>query len=97
MDELRAPGRLRQEQRIYTLNIGSEIRKSQHAHTHLSIFKGDLSDQRHTLVLCPGVGQVEVGEGAEVDHVGDALAHWLVDYVVSTEALRLSYSTTSES
>ena len=30
--------------------------------TNLSIFKGDLPDQRHTLVLGPGVGQVKVVE-----------------------------------
>lgn len=30
--------------------------------TNLSIFKGDLPDQRHTFVLGPGVGQVKVVE-----------------------------------
>lgn len=61
--------------------------------TNLSIFKGDLPDQRHTLVLGPSVGQVEVGEWAEVDHVRNALPQRLVDYIVSTQALRLRYST----
>lgn len=60
--------------------------------TNLSVFKGDLPDQRHTLVLGPSVGQVEVGEWAEVDHVRGALPHGLVDYIVSTEALRLRCS-----
>lgn len=57
--------------------------------TNLSIFKRDLPDQRHTLVLGPRVGQVEVGQWPQVDHVRDAVAHRFVDYIVSTEALRL--------
>lgn len=61
--------------------------------TNLSIFKGDLPDQRHTLVLGPSVGQVEVSEWAEVDHVRDALPQRLVDYIVSAKTLRLRYST----
>lgn len=59
--------------------------------TDLSIFKGDLSDQRHTLVLSPGVGQVEVGERAEVDHVRNVLPQRFVDHVVSPDALGLRY------
>lgn len=62
--------------------------------TNLSIFKGDLSDQRHTLVLGPSVGQVKVGDGAEVDHVWDALPHRFVDHIVSSAALGLRHSTT---
>lgn len=57
--------------------------------TNLSIFKGDLPDQRHTLVLGPSVSQVEVGEWAEEDHVRGALPHRFIDYIVSTEALGL--------
>lgn len=56
--------------------------------TNLSIFKGDLSDQRHTLVLSPGVGQVKVGERAEVDHVRNVLPQRFVDHVVSPDTLR---------
>lgn len=59
--------------------------------TNLSIFKGDLSDQRHTLVLSPGVGQVEVGERAEVDHVRNVLPQRFVDHVVSPDTLGLRY------
>lgn len=59
--------------------------------TNLSVLKGDLSDQRHTLVLGPGVGQVEVGERAEVDHVGDVLPQRFVDHVVSPDALGLGH------
>lgn len=61
--------------------------------TNLSIFKGDLPDQRHTLVLGPGVGQVKVVDRAKVDHVRCAVPHRLVDYIVTTEALRLRHST----
>lgn len=57
--------------------------------TNLPVFKGDLPDQRHALVLRPGVRQVKVGERAEVDQVGNAFAHRFVDYIVSAKALRL--------
>lgn len=60
--------------------------------TNLSIFKGDLPDQRHTLILGPSIRQVKVGEWAEEDHVRDTLSDWLVDDIVSTEAFRLRYS-----
>lgn len=59
--------------------------------TNLSILKGDLSDERHTLVLSPGVGQVKVGERAEVDHVRNVLPQGLVDHVVPPDALGLRY------
>lgn len=59
--------------------------------TNLSILKGDLSDQRHTLVLSPGVGQVKVGERAEVDHVRNVLPQRLIDHVVSPDTLGLRY------
>lgn len=65
--------------------------------TNLSIFKGDLPDQRHTLVLGPCIGQVKVGEWAEVDHVRDALTHRFVDHIVPTEALRLRDSARGKS
>lgn len=58
---------------------------------NLSIFKGDLSDQRHTLVLSPGVGQVKVGEWAEVDHVRNVLPQRSVDHVVPPDTLGLRY------
>lgn len=61
--------------------------------TNLSILKGDLPDQRDTFVLGPRVGQVEVGEGADVHHVRDTLPDRLVDHIVSAEALGLRRST----
>lgn len=57
--------------------------------TNLSIFKGDLPDQRNTLVLGPSVCQVKVSQWAKVDHVRDTLAHRFVDHIVSTETLGL--------
>lgn len=59
--------------------------------TNLPVFKGDLPDQRHTLVLSPSVGQVKVGEGAKENHIGDALPSRLVDDVVPADALRLGH------
>lgn len=70
---------------------GSKNGRFQATVTNLSIFKGDLSDQRHTLVLSPGVGQVEVGERAEVDHVRNVLPQRFVDHVVSPDTLGLRY------
>lgn len=61
--------------------------------TNLSVFEGDLPDQRHALVLGPGVNQVKVGEWAEVDHVRYTLSNRLVDHIVPAQALRLRYRT----
>lgn len=71
----------------------AEAAVSRSRQTDLPVFKGDLPDQRHALVLSPGVDQVEVTEWAEVDHVRDALACGLVHNVVPAQALGLRHGT----
>lgn len=60
---------------------------------YLSVLESDLSDQRHTLVLHPRVGQVKVREWAEKHHVRNSLSDWLIDNVIATEPLRLRHLT----